>query len=253
MTNLFDLTGKKAVVIGGAGGIGQAIAQGFAESGAEVLISSRNEENLKRAVEEINNDKVSYYVADASDEESVKALFDVAVEKFGKVDILCNSQGINLKHVLPEMTVEDWDKMFQVNVKGIMLSCKYFGAHMKENGYGKIINISSVRGIRACPNGNTGYGATKGAVDMFTRMASVDLGPEVCVNAIGPTVTLTPMMDKIMPKDPAFRASLGANMPLKRIGEVEDCVGPAIFLAAPASDFVTGQIIYPDGGLTAVG
>lgn len=256
-TNLFDLSGKNAVVVGGAGGIGQAIAQGLAMYGANVAIASRKEDGLKRAQDEIKKScgcKVIYFTVDAGVEESVKELAENAIHTFGHVDILINAQGFNKKFPITEMDGEVWDQMFQVNVKSFMLTTKYFGKHMKDEiGKGKIINLSSVRGIRACGGGNSGYGATKGAVDMLTRMAAKDLGPNVCVNAIGPTITYTPMMVGIMPADPKERAAKAANMPLQRIGEPEDCVGPAIFLASDASDFMTGQILYPDGGLTAMG
>ena len=255
--NMFDLSGKNAVVVGGAGGIGQAIAQGLAMYGANVAIASRKEEGLKRAQEEIQEScgiLVGYYTVDAGNEESVKALCEKAVTDMGHVDILVNAQGFNKKFPITEMDGDIWDQMFNVNVKSIMLTCKYFGRHMRDDiGRGKIINLSSVRGVRACGGGNSGYGATKGAVDMLTRMAAKDLGPKVYVNAIGPTITYTPMMAGILPADPAERAAKAANMPLQRIGEPEDCVGPAIFLASEASDFVSGQIIYPDGGLTAMG
>lgn len=253
---LFDLTGKNAVVVGGAGGIGQAIAEGLIIYGARVAIASRKEESLKRAREEIEAScglSVSYYVVDASEEEGVKKMYEAAVADMGRVDILINAQGFNKKAPITEMPVDVWDSMFAVNVRSIMLTCKYFGRHMKENGYGKIINLSSVRGVRACGGGNSGYGATKGAVDMLTRMAAKDLGPEVRVNAIGPTITYTPMMVGILPADPKERAAKAANMPLQRIGEPEDCAGAAIFLASAASDFFSGQILYPDGGLTAMG
>lgn len=255
--NMFDLTGKNAIVVGGAGGIGQAIAQGLAIYGANVAIASRKEESLQRAQKEIKDDcgcVVGYYLVDAGKEDSVKALCEQAVHDMGHVDILVNAQGFNKKFPITEMDGDVWDQMFNVNVKSVMLTCKYFGKHMKEDlGHGKIINLSSVRGIRACGGGNSGYGATKGAVDMLTRMAAKDLGPNVYVNAIGPTITYTPMMVGILPADPKERAAKAANMPLQRIGEPEDCVGPAIFLASDASNFVSGQIIYPDGGLTAMG
>lgn len=254
--HLFDLTGKNAVVVGGAGGIGQAIAQGLAVYGARVAIASRKEEGLKRARQEILDScgkEVSYYTVDAGDEESVAALFQAAVAEFRRIDILVNAQGFNKKFPATQFPMDVWDQMFNVNVRSLMLTCKHFGAHMKENGKGKIINLSSVRGIRACGGGNTGYGATKGAVDMMTRMLAKELGPEVCVNAIGPTITYTPMMVGILPDDPKERAAKAANMPLQRIGEPEDCAGPAVFLASAASDFMSGQILYPDGGLTAMG
>jgi gluconate 5-dehydrogenase len=138
-----------------------------------------------------------------------------------------------------------------------MLTIKHFGKYFVDNDiHGKVINLSSVRGIRAVGNGgggNVGYCATKGAVDMLTRAYASDLRPNVQVNAIGPTVTYTPMMVGILPDKEEDRAKIAAPMPAQRIGAPEDCVGPAVFLASAASDFVTGQILYPDGGLTAVG
>jgi NAD(P)-dependent dehydrogenase (short-subunit alcohol dehydrogenase family) len=173
------------------------------------------------------------------------------------MNILVNAQGFNKKFPGTEFPIDVWDAMFETNVKSFMLTCKHFGKHMMEIGGGKVINISSVRGIRAVGNGgmgNVGYCSTKGAVDMLTRAYASDLRPNVQVNAIGPTLTYTPMMVGIVPDDPETRNKMfAAAMPAMRIGMPEDCVGPAIFLASAASDFVTGQIIYPDGGLTAVG
>lgn len=254
--NLFNLAGKNAMVVGGAGGIGQAIAQGFAEAGAKVTIGSRNAGSLERAVSEIKKScglDVSYIQVDATDEGSVNDMVSKFITDNGHIDILCNSQGYNKKYPATEFPMDVWDQMFAVNVKGVMMSCKAFGKLMKEQGHGKIVNVSSVRGTRACGGGNSAYCSTKGAIDMLTRTLSVELGPEVTVNAIGPTITYTPMMVGILPSDPEERAARGANKPLQRIGEVSDCVGPAIFLASEASCFVTGQIIYPDGGLTAIG
>lgn len=253
---MFSLKGKNAVVVGGAGGIGQAIAQALAVFGAKVAIASRNVQSLERAQKEIEADcgkRVSYYQVDAADEQSVKDLLAAAAAEFGQVHILVNAQGVNKKAPATEFPEHIWDQLFRVNVKSMMLTCKHFGRHMKEAGAGKIINLSSVRGVRACGGGNVGYCATKGAVDMLTRVFAKELGPEVCVNAIGPTMTYTPMMVGILSNDPVERNKWALNMPLKRIGNPEDCAGPAVFLASSASDFVSGQILYPDGGLTAMG
>jgi gluconate 5-dehydrogenase len=256
---LFDLAGRNAIVFGGAGGIGQAIAQGLAEAGAKVIISSRSEENLKRAIEEIATRtrlSLTYYVCDVTKEEQVVSVLDKSISAVGHIDILVNAQGFNKKFPGTEFPADVFDAMLEANVKSVMLTTKHFGKHMKERKSGKIINLSSVRGIRAVGNGglgNTGYCATKGAVDMLTRAYASDLRPHVQVNAIGPTITYTPMMVGILPGDPTERAKMASAMPAMRIGEPEDCVGPVIFLASAASDFVTGQIIYPDGGLTAVG
>lgn len=258
--NFCDLTGKKAVVVGGAGGIGQAISQGLAEAGAQVMIASRSEESLKRAKREIKEAcgiDVLYCTCDASNESDVENLLQTAIKEMGTVHILCNAQGFNKKFPGTEFPVDIWDKLFEANVKSIMLTCKHFGKYMKEqNIHGKIINLSSVRGVRAVGNGgngNVGYCATKGAVEMLTKAYASDLGPNIQVNAIGPTVTYTPMMVGILPADPEERNARAKNMPAKRIGLPEDCVGPAVFLASSASDFVTGSTIYPDGGLTAIG
>jgi gluconate 5-dehydrogenase len=258
--NFCDLTGKKAVVVGGAGGIGCAIAEGLAEAGAQVMISSRKEESLKKAQQDIKAKTgldILYCAADAVKEKEVEALVDTAVKKMGTVDILVNAQGFNKKCPGTEISVELWDQLFDANVKSVMLTCKHFGKYMKDHSvHGKIINLSSVRGIRAVGNGgngNVGYCSTKGAVEMLTKAYASDLRPDIQVNAIGPTITYTPMMVGILPEDPEERAKKGAAMPAMRIGEVDDCKGPVVFLASSASDFVTGSTIYPDGGLTAIG
>lgn len=256
MGNMFDLTGKKAVVVGGAGGIGQAIAQGLAQFGAKVAIASRSEESLKRAQKEIKDacgQTVSFYTCDATKEASINALADNAAKDLGGVDILVCSQGFNKKFPALEFDMQAWSDMFETNVKGVMMCNKAFGAKMKAAGYGRIINISSVRGkVATFPMaGNAGYCATKGALDMMTRQLASEFGPEITVNAIGPTVTATPMMEKFLNAD--AKKHLSEIVPMKRMAAPEDCVGAAIFLASDAASYVTGQILYVDGGLTAIG
>ncbi len=258
--DLFDLTGKNAVVIGGAGGIGQALAQGIAEAGAKVAIASRNHESLERAQKEIREKSgcdVSWYTVDATSEDSVEKLVETTVADMGKVDILVCAQGINKKMPIQEMPAETFREMLDVNVTSVMLCCKHFGGHMMKNGYGKIVILSSVRGRIASRNvGNLAYTTTKGAVDMMTRQIAAEYGKYgITVNAIAPTITETPMMTGIIEQrgGDAYRQSLANDLPLNRMATPEDCVGAAIFLAAPASDFMTGNILYPDGGLTAVG
>jgi gluconate 5-dehydrogenase len=258
--NFCDLSGKKAVVIGGSGGIGRAIAQGLAEAGAQVMIVSRTQASLDRAAaitQDACGETLLTYVADAAQEREVRDLVGAAVSALGTVDILVNAQGLNKKFPGTEFPVEAWDAMFDANVKSVMLTCKHFGKYMKEHDvHGKIINMSSVRGIRAVGsggNGNVGYCATKGAVEMLTRAYASDLRPNIQVNAIGPTVTYTPKMVGILSADPAERNARANAVPAMRVGMPEDCVGPAVFLASSASDFITGSTLYPDGGLTAIG
>lgn len=256
MSKLFCLEGKNAVVVGGAGGIGQAIAQGLAQAGASVAIASRKEESLQRAVAEIKKAcgaDVKYYICDATDESAVESLAEKSFADFGKVDILVCSQGFNKKFDAADFPMDVWDEMFSVNVKGVMMCNKHFGKRMKETGYGKIIDITSVRGcIATFPmKGNVGYCATKGALDMIIRQCAAEFGPEVTVNGIAPTVTMTPMMESIVPEE--AKAGIAASVPMQRMQVPQDCAGPAVFLASEASSFVTGQILYVDGGLTAIG
>ena len=256
MQDLFSLKGKNAVVIGGSGGIGKAIAAGLAKYGARVAIASRSLEKLKQAAEEIKAEtgcSVSVYEVDSTDEESIRRLADRIRQDFGTVDILVNSQGYNIKHAALDFPMDEWDALFDVNVKGVMMCCKAFGKIMAEQKSGKIINVSSVRGIRANAGGNSAYCASKGAVDMITRTLAAELAPHgVNVNAIGPALIATALTYKQM-QEPGRTENYVRNIPMGRIGQTSDVVGAAVFLASPASDFVTGQIIYIDGGLTAVG
>jgi gluconate 5-dehydrogenase len=259
MKNIFSLQGRNAVVVGGAGGIGQAIAQGLAEAGARVAIASRNEASLQRACEEIHAASgltVAHYVVDAANEVSIEALAASAIRDFGTVDILVNAQGINMKANAENFDMNVFKQMFDVNVAGVMMCCKHFGRHMIGKGYGKIVNVSSVRGrIATAAAGNAAYCGTKGALDMLTRQLASEFGKHnITVNAIGPTITETPMMTEILDKrGPDTRKQYADKHPMGRMGLPSDCVGPAVFLSSDASCFVTGNIIYPDGGLTAIG
>ncbi len=280
LTKMFDIAGKKAMIFGGAGGFGEAIAAGYAANGCSVCISSRSEAKLKDAAAKIEaaaapGVKVMYLAGDAGDEEFVKHCLETVTgpDGLGGCDILVNAQGINKKMWSYEIDTEFFEKMLHTNITSLMLTCKYFGNWMKNNnlegqekvevvsgqpntnkGYGKIINFGSVRGIRAVANGGGGnvpYNTTKGAVEMLTKAFAADLRPNVQVNAIGPTITYTPMMVGILPPDETVRNNIAASLPAMRIGYEIDVVGPAIFLASAASDMVTATTIYPDGGLVA--
>jgi len=256
MQDIFSLKGKNAIIVGGAGGIGQAIAQGLANYGASVGIASRKLENLKQAASEIeqeNGSRVKVFQVDAGDESSVRQLVNNVVSEMGSVDILVNSQGYNLKHAAVDFPMDEWDALFNVNVKGVMMCCKEFAKVMIQQNSGNIINVSSVRGIRANAGGNSAYCASKGAVDMITRTLAAELAPhKIRVNAIGPALIATKLTAKQM-LEPGRTEKYVRNIPMGRIGTTDDMVGAAVFLAAPASDFVTGQVIYIDGGLTAIG
>lgn len=279
--DIFDIAGKKAVIVGGAGGFGKEIAIAFAQRGVDVLITSRREDALVAACEDIKAKaaegvKVTYFAGDAGDEDTVKAMLDytVSAEGLGGCDILVNSQGYNKKMWSWQIDTSVWNAMLQTNITSVMFTCKYFGNWMKNNnlegaeyvapeagqpntnkGYGKIINIGSVRGIRAVGNGgggNVAYNTTKGAVEMLTKAFAQDLRPNVQVNLVGPTITYTPMMVGILPADETVRNNIAANQAAQRIGYESDIVGTVLYLASPAADFVTANSIYPDGGLVSV-
>jgi NAD(P)-dependent dehydrogenase (short-subunit alcohol dehydrogenase family) len=256
MKDLFRVDGKVAVVIGGGGGIGQAMAEGLAQYGAKIAVASRNIKNLKEAVQKIHKEtgaEAEAFQVDIIDEKSVEQLAKDVASRFGTVDILVNSGGVNIKEPATEFKVADWDQMFNVNVRGIMLACRVFGKILTAKKSGKVINLSSVRGVRATLwGGNEAYCATKGAVDMITRSLASEWAPfNVYVNAIGPATIKTPFSEKTL-SDPARLERYISNIPLKRVGETWEVVGTCVFLASPASDFMTGQILYLDGGLTAI-
>ena len=253
----FNLSGKYAVVIGGAGGIGKAIAGGLLQSGAAVGIASRNLESLKEAAESLRAlaaGQVEVFQVDAADEASIVKLSQDALKTFGRVDILVNAQGFNTKGPAIEFDMTEWDKLYAVNVRGIMLSCKIFGKQMVAQGGGKIVNLSSVRGIRANAGGNSAYCSSKAAVDMITKTLATELAKNnVQVNAVGPALIATKMMEKFFIEDPNKAEQYTRNIPMGRLGKVEDVIGAAVFLASPAADFITGQVLYVDGGLTSFG
>jgi len=247
---------KVAVVVGGAGGIGEALGHGLAEHGAKVVIADINLPRAEQIAQDIRSKyKSSDVVAmkfDITDEKSVAQLVEQVVSKFGTVDILVNAHGMNVKRAAVDFPVQDWDLLFDVNVKGTMITCREFGKVMIEKKGGKIINLSSVRGIRATDGGNEGYAATKGAIDMITRTLAVEWAPYgINVNAIAPSIVMTETIKQAI--KPERLQQLLAQQLMGRFGELDDIVGACIYLASPASDFVTGQILYIDGGLTAKG
>jgi NAD(P)-dependent dehydrogenase (short-subunit alcohol dehydrogenase family) len=253
--DVFRLDGKVAVIIGGSGAIGEAIAGGMAQYGAKVVVASRRLPELEKIAQAIQAEyaaEVAAFSVDVTDEKSVARLVEQVVKKFGTVDILVNSQGINIKKPATSFPVDEWDMMYQVNVRSIMLTCREFGKVMIEKKQGKIINLSSLRGARATQwGGNEAYCSTKGAVDMITRaLASEWASYQINVNAIAPAWVNTKFSESLLNPE-RYRLAI-QNIPLARIGQLQDVVGVSIFLASPASDFITGQIIYVDGGATAV-
>jgi NAD(P)-dependent dehydrogenase (short-subunit alcohol dehydrogenase family) len=257
MANLFRVDDKVVVVVGGTGGIGQYLAYGMAEYGARVVVvAGRNIEKAGQITEDIRSrfgSEAAVIQVDVADEKSVARLAQEVVERYGTCDILVNAQGINAKHAAIEFPVDVWDSMFEINVRGTMLTCREFGKIMIKKKKGKVINLSSVRGVRATFwGGNEGYTATKASIDMITRSLAAEWAPYgINVNAIAPSTIATPFSEKTL-SDPERLRRVLSNCPMGRLGKPEDMIGLAVFLASPASDYMTGQIIYLDGGLTAI-
>ena len=254
MKDFFKLDGKIAIVTGGAGGIGEALAMGLGIHGATVVVSSRNQEAIDKVAAAISRESGNEAIAlscDVTSEESMAALVDKVKEKYGRIDIMVNAMGMNIKHDAFDYPMEDWDKLFNVNVRGTMVACKAVGKVMREQKSGSIINLSSVRGIRGYTGGNSGYCATKGAVELITKSLALEWAPlGIRVNAIGPALIITPGTKHIA-ENPELAKKYAAAVPMGRIGLPEDLVGACVYLASEAAGFVSGQTLYVDGGLTA--
>ena len=252
--SIFSLEGKVAVVTGGAGGIGEALALGLAREGAIVIVSSRKQESLDAVAKKITDEtgKESAGIScDVTDPASVEALAKTVKEKYGKIDILVNAMGMNIKNPAYDYPMEDWQKLFKVNVEGTMNACKAFAKIMKEDGGGSICNLSSVRGIRGYTGGNVGYCATKGAVELMTKALCLEWAPDkIRVNALGPALVITPGTKHIA-ENPELAKKYAAAVPMGRIAYAEDMVGAVVYLVSDAASFVSGQTIYVDGGMTA--
>ncbi len=255
MADLFRLDGKVALLIGGAGGIGSALSLGMAQQGANVVVASRSGvDALGKFAEEIKvktGVETMAHQVDVTSEESMAALVKAVIARFGAIDILVNAFGLNIKRPALEYPMADWEKIFDVNVKGTMIACKHVANVMKEKKGGSIINLSSVRGIRGYGGGNSAYCGTKGAVELITKALAIELAPyNIRVNALGPALIITQGTMHIQ-QNPELANKYKALIPMGRLSVPEDLVGPAVYLASAAAGFHTGQTLFIDGGATA--
>lgn len=248
----FDLAGKKAVVTGGSKGIGLAIAAGLAHYGAEVMITGRHEDALIEAAEDLNRQggKVSWKTADVTSKEDVSLLFEHIDQEFGQIDILINNAGMNIRKLLVDIEEDDWDCVLNTNLKGIFLVGQQAAKRMIEQKNGRIVNISSILGKVGNPL-QTSYAASKGGIDQLTKVWAAELAEyNVTVNALAPAYIKTPMTEHFL-DDPERLGKIVNRTMMKRMGEVEEMIGPTVFFASDASSYVTGQVLYIDGGWTA--
>jgi NAD(P)-dependent dehydrogenase (short-subunit alcohol dehydrogenase family) len=250
--SLFSLTGRTALVTGGSSGIGRAIARALAKAGARVVIMARHEDQLADTVRELAaaGCPAAWVSADLADRAATQRGAAAAAEPFGEPDIVVSAAGVNIRPPLGELTAADWDTLMAVNLTAPFLLGQRFGPPMAERGWGRIINIASQQAVRAFGNSG-GYGAAKAGVAGLTRSQSEAWAPHgVCCNAIVPGFVATPLTAEVA-ADPVRSAVLAARTMIGRNGEPEDFEGVAIFLASRASDYVTGQMIFVDGGLSA--
>jgi NAD(P)-dependent dehydrogenase (short-subunit alcohol dehydrogenase family) len=243
LTELFSLEGRVAVVTGGSSGIGEAMASALAFAGARLSAASRS----------LRDDgcSVAWVSADLSDRAEVRRGASAAAAAFGEPDILVNCAGVNLRPPLASLTEEHWDLMFAVNVHAPFLLGQRFGPQMASAGWGRIINVTSQQAERAF-GASGGYGASKGSLASLTRSQSEAwAGSGVCVNSVCPGFVATPLTREVS-SDQARSAALAARTHIGRNGEPSDFAGVAVFLASTASDYVTGQTVYVDGGFSAM-
>lgn len=249
MQALFDLEGKVALVTGGGSGIGRAIAEGLAGAGARVVLCGRRAEPLHQAAALIGK-RAATLAGDVSDIGGLAELTQRAAGPFGPPDILVNGAGMNLREAAGAITPESWDRTLELNLKAPFFLAQALVPAMQAKGWGRVINIASLQSERAFPNG-LAYGASKGGLAQLTRaMAEAWSGLGIGCNAIAPGFFPTDLAAAVF-ADPAREAANAAQTAIGRNGRMEDLHGIAIFLASRASDYVTGQVIYLDGGFTA--
>ena len=247
--DIFNLKSKVALVTGGSKGLGKAMARGLAEAGADIVISSRHENELKPALDEIlhgTDRKGRFIVADMSRRSEVLRLARTAIEQMGRVDILVNNAGTNIPQPIDQIKDEDWDAVMEINLNSIMVLTRALVPQMKSRGWGRVIHISSVMGFIS-KEGRNAYSATKSALIGLARANALDLGRYgVTVNCIAPGPFLTDLPGRLLSE--AEKQEFAKVTALGRWAEPKELVGPVLLLASDAGGYITGETLVVDGG-----
>jgi NAD(P)-dependent dehydrogenase (short-subunit alcohol dehydrogenase family) len=246
---MFDLSGKVALVTGGSKGLGEARARGFAEAGADIVICSRHEEELKGALERITAGtgvRGQYFVTDMSKREEVNQLAKASLAAMGRVDILVNNAGMNVPQAIDAITDETWDQVVEVNLSSCMALTRALVPQMKKRGWGRIIHISSIMGL-ASKAARDAYSATKAALIGLARANALELGMSgITVNCLAPGPFLTDMPGTLL--SDAEKKVFSDRTAMERWGDPRELAGPALLLASEAGSYITGATLVVDGG-----
>jgi len=250
---LFDLTNKVAIITGGSKGLGEAMAAGLASAGADLVLTSRNEDEVNETANRIADAygrRAIGFASDVTSEEQANSLVERTMAQYGRVDILINNAGINIRGPIDELSYKEFQRVQEINVNGVWLTSRAVVPQMKAAGSGRIINMASTLGVVGLDN-RTPYATSKGAVVQMTRALGLELAEHgICVNAICPGPFLTPMNVPIADDEQTKKFIVGA-VALGRWGNLAEIQGAAIFLASDAASYMCGSLVTVDGGWTA--
>ncbi len=250
-SDLFDLSGRTALVTGASKGLGRAMAVGLARAGCDLALCARDRDGLEATRDAVLalGVRAEVFSMDVLSRASVREAVSAAVQAFGGLDILLNNAGVNVRKTVLELSEEEWDLVLDTNLKGYFLVAQAVAPHLIARGYGKVVNVASIFGTVGM-NNQLAYASSKGGVVMMTKVMAIEWARHgVRVNAVAPTYFETPLVAALR-NDPERFRFINERTPMGRWGQPEELEGTVVWLASRASDFVTGQTVYVDGGWT---